>query len=446
MEKRPAEGAPASPRQALAASPKDTDTVHGADTFHLADLVDRPDLEATELYVPPVAQPAPGGTPTTVGQAASPSERSSATGQGEGAHSGAHGGGKSKTLPKKNILGDYQLIRKLGQGSMGTVYLAQHFDLDWRIALKVLSKELAAKPALVQRFQREARLMGILDHPNILPCFDVGEAGGYHYLATLYVEGGSVGNWLKKLGKFSVGDALHITLCCVRALQHAHGLNMIHRDIKPDNLLLTGDGVVKLADLGLAKGLDDELSLTRTGTGAGTPLYMAPEQAWDAKKADQRSDIYAVGCMLYRFLTGRFPFAGENYVDIITAKQKGKFTPVGEVNRDVDPRLGPIIEKMIAVDPNCRYQRCDELLAELEGLGLANQRLSFMFSQAASSKPAPTSQSQPRAEKAEGERRKRGRRGTNLRGRARGLARLVLWMSIAGTLAGAAFLFWCFSR
>ncbi len=184
-------------------------------------------------------------------------------------------GGKA---PMKSVLGDYKLLKKLGAGGMGTVYLAEQVSLERKVALKVLSKELAGKTGFVERFQREARLMARLDHPNILRCHDVGEVAGHHYLALEFVEGGSIEDRVKQLGKFAIGDAVHVTLACARALAHAHELNMIHRDVKPDNLLLTAKGVVKLADLGLAKATDDDLSLTRTGTGAGTPLYMAPSR------------------------------------------------------------------------------------------------------------------------------------------------------------------------
>src|SRR5207248_6262426 len=138
--------------------------------------------------------------------------------------------------------------------------------------------------------------------------------------------------------------ALHIVLACAHALQHAHELKLVHRDIKPDNVLLTRKGVVKLADLGLAKAQDEDLSLTKTGTGAGTPLYMAPEQARDVKHVDHRSDIYSVGCMLYYFLTGKLPFTGETLVEVIDAKQKGKFTPARRLNADIPPRLDLIID------------------------------------------------------------------------------------------------------
>jgi serine/threonine protein kinase len=276
--------------------------------------------------------------------------------------------------------GDYKLLKKLGKGGMGTVYKAHQISLDRIVAVKVLAKELASKDAYVRRFQREARMMIKLDHANILRCFGVGKdkETGCHYLSMELVEGGSVESWRKKLGRFSIGDALHIILKSAAGLQHAHNKNMIHRDIKPENILLTGEGVVKVADLGLAKDTQENLSLTRTGGGAGTPLYMAPEQARDFKHVDIRVDIYALGVMLYVFLTGLPPFRSDNLVDLVSAKEKGNFDPMRRHNDEVPSKLDLIVDKMIAKDPNSRYASCQDLINDLEPLGLANEQLSFI--------------------------------------------------------------------
>lgn len=293
---------------------------------------------------------------------------------------------------KEVVMGDYRLTKKLGQGGMGAVYMGHQISLDRPVALKVLSKELADKPAFVERFKREARVMARLDHPNILRCHGVGEHGGHHFLSMEFVDGGSVGDWLKKLGKFSLGDALHLTLACAHALQHAHELNLIHRDIKPDNILLTKRGIVKVADLGLAKATDDDLGLTKTGTGAGTPIYMAPEQARDSKHVDGRSDIYAMGVMLYVFLSGELPFKGETLVEMIESKEKGKFSPCRKFNQDVPERLDLILDKMLVAKPEHRYQSCAEVILDLESLGLANDHLSFIAPPAGPQSKAPAPQ------------------------------------------------------
>jgi serine/threonine-protein kinase len=281
--------------------------------------------------------------------------------------------GTSKKIP---MLGDFKLIKKLGSGGMGKVYKGHQISLDRDAAIKVMAKHLARNPAFVERFYREARLMARLDHPNIIRSYGVGEDHGYHYLAMEYVNGGSLQDLLKREGKLSVGDATHVILACARALEHAHAINVIHRDIKPANILLTRKGVVKVADLGLAKAVEEDVTLTRSGIGAGTPHYMAPEQASNAKNADARSDIYALGCMFYCLLTGRPPFTGETTLELLKAKEAAEIPPVRRLNHDVPERLDLMIGKMAARKPERRYQSCTELIRDLEGLGVANPVLS----------------------------------------------------------------------
>jgi eukaryotic-like serine/threonine-protein kinase len=299
------------------------------------------------------------------------SEQASSTGEAGSAHASSE--------KAASVLGDYKLLKKLGQGGMGTVYKAQQVSQEDRIvAVKVLAKELSSKEAFVQRFLREARIMSKLDHPNVLRYFEVGQVRHHHYLAMEYVEGGSIEGWLKKLGRFSIGDALHIILKTAAALQHAHEKSLIHRDIKPDNILLTKDGVVKLADLGLAKDTEEDLSLTKTGAGAGTPIYMAPEQARDVKNVDARVDIYALGIMLYVFLTGQPPFQGGSVVDVIIAKEKGLFDPIRKYNDQVPSKIDNIVDKMMARDPRHRFNSCSDLIDALSPLGIDNKNLSFL--------------------------------------------------------------------
>jgi serine/threonine-protein kinase len=275
-------------------------------------------------------------------------------------------------------LGKYKLLKKLGQGGMGAVYKAQQTGLDRIVAVKVLSKELSSKQAYVDRFKREASVMAKLNHPHILGCIDRGQERDYHFIVMEFIEGGSVEGWLKKLGKFELGDALHIILKTAEGLRYAHEKKMIHRDIKPDNILLTKDGIVKIADLGLAKDTEEDVSLTKTGAGAGTPIYMAPEQARDVKHVDSRTDIYALGVMLYVFLTGQAPFAGATLVEVISAKEKGTFDPIRKHNPDVPPKIDLICSKMMSKELKYRYATCAEVIEALEPLGLANEQLSFV--------------------------------------------------------------------
>lgn len=309
----------------------------------------------------------------------------------------AKSGKKSSGKNGKKVtqLGDFKLVKKLGQGGMGTVYLAKQVSLDRKIALKTLSKELAKKQTAVDRFLREARSMAKLTHPNIVQVFAADSMHGYHFAALEFIDGQSMQDWMDDKKQLSVGDALHVILVCADALDHAHHRNMIHRDVKPDNILVTNDGVVKVSDFGLAKAIDEDVSITQSGTGLGTPLYMSPEQARDAKRVDHRSDIYALGVTLYYFLTGDLPFKGSTTLEVIMAKEQGKFPPVRKQNAEVPERLDLIIDKMMSKNIEHRYADVASLINDLEALGLANDALSFIDSpQAANTRSRTRSPSQ----------------------------------------------------
>ncbi len=241
-----------------------------------------------------------------------------------------------------------------------------------------MTKQLAAKKSFIERFYREARSMAKLDHPNVVRGYAVGEAEGMHYVAMEFIDGRSLHDWMKQIAPLEIGDAVHIALRCAEALEHAHELNIIHRDIKPDNVLITKSGIVKVADLGLAKALDDDLSMTQSGTGLGTPYYMPPEQARNAKYVDGRSDIYALGGMLYYCVTGAHPFEGDSTLEIIQAKERGIFKSARRMNAAIPQRLDLIIDKTLAKDPRHRYQNCTELIQDLDSLQMDVEYLSFI--------------------------------------------------------------------
>jgi serine/threonine protein kinase len=276
-------------------------------------------------------------------------------------------------------LGGYRLLRKLGEGGMGTVYLAYSEAENQQVALKVLSETLAANPSYVERFYREARNGALLNHANIVRNLAVGQDPdtGLHYLVLEYVDGPSAHQLLDQLGRLPIPDAVHIALDMARALEHAHSRNIIHRDIKPDNILLSRSGLAKLADLGLAKRTDEASSLTATRQGFGTPYYMPYEQALNAKYADGRSDIYALGATLYHLLTGEVPFPGSSPLEILQKKEIGLFPPASSLNPDVPPALDQILNRMMARDPEQRYQTASELIIDLERCGLAPALPSF---------------------------------------------------------------------
>lgn len=314
-----------------------------------------------------------GATVVTPGAAGPPPASRTAA---DGGADSAKPGKPSEPMPER--MGNFKIEKKLGQGGMGAVYLAHQENLDRMVALKVMAPAVAARPGFVERFYREARAMAKLDHPNVVRGFDVGEANGQHYVAMELIDGKSMQDWLNQLKQLDVGDAIHVTIKAADALQHAHDMGLIHRDIKPDNMLVTSKGVVKVSDLGLAKQVDEDNSMTQSGTGLGTPYYMPPEQARNAKHVDHRSDIYALGSTLYHFLTGKYPFQGESTLELILAKEKGTFTPANRVNRNVPERLALMIDKCLAKDPKHRYQSCTDLIRDLESLGLASPSLSFI--------------------------------------------------------------------
>jgi serine/threonine-protein kinase len=285
---------------------------------------------------------------------------------------------KPKPSTKVTQLGDFELRKELGQGGMGKVYLARQISLDRLVAIKTLSRELSKKPDFVTRFEREARAMAKIDHPNVVKIYAVDSFQGIHFAAIEYIDGRSIQKELDERGRLSVGDALHVAIICAEALRHAHMENMVHRDIKPDNILVTRKGVVKVADFGLAKAVDDDVSMTQSGTGLGTPLYMAPEQARNAKHVDQRVDIYALGASLYHMLTGKLPFVGKTTLEVIMAKEKGTYASARSLRPEVPEKLDLILDRMLAKDPKHRYGTCEELLKDLMSLGLHSESLSYI--------------------------------------------------------------------
>ncbi|MFL5242650.1 MAG: serine/threonine-protein kinase [Gemmataceae bacterium] len=286
-------------------------------------------------------------------------------------------------------LGQYRILRRLGEGGMGSVYLAYHEGQKEQVALKVLADHLVSNPGFVTRFYREARSGGVLNHPNIVGGIGVDQdpATGKHYLVMEFVDGISAHALLDKMGRMPVGDAVHIALDVARALEHAHSRNIVHRDIKPDNILIAKSGIAKLADFGLAKRTDEASHLTAARQGFGTSYYMPYEQALNARIADGRSDIYALGATLYHLLTGEVPFSGENHLEVVEKKGRGEFVPASLLNPAVPPILDQILEKMLARDPSDRYQTASDLIVELERSRLGGGLPSFADPDAALQDP-----------------------------------------------------------
>jgi serine/threonine-protein kinase len=272
---------------------------------------------------------------------------------------------RRRPAPAQPVRG-YELISKLGEGGMGATYLARQASMDRLVALKILRKQFSRDPAFVARFQREAQLAGKLDHVNIVAAIEVAESGGLHYLAMEYVEGRSASELLPAAAGMDQELALDIVTQIARALDYAHRHGVVHRDIKPDNILVTKERVAKLCDFGLACRTGDETRLTQAGMAMGTPNYISPEQARGERDIDVRSDIYSLGATFYHLVTGRTPFEGDSAAVVMT-KHLGEQAPwPRDVNPEVSEHVCRIIERMMAKSREGRYGTPAELVTDLE--------------------------------------------------------------------------------
>ena len=277
--------------------------------------------------------------------------------------------------PENNLperIGRYPVLKKLGRGAMGTVYLGKHPSLDRKVAIKVMSLSIAqSREPLLKRFIQEAKITDRFNHPNVIRVYDAGEDDSEGYFIVMeYAEGGDLNRLLKTKGKLDVTFALEVVISICRVLVEANKHNVIHRDIKPQNIMLGKGMAIKLADLGLAKYLDNsETDLTLPNTGMGTPNYMAPEQFSDAKSVDVRADIYALGATFYQLITGKPPFSGNSAEEIIKNVVVGNYQRPEVFNPSLDKRISDIIDKMIALKPEDRYQTPEALLKDLTSYG-----------------------------------------------------------------------------
>lgn len=253
----------------------------------------------------------------------------------------------------------YQILGLLGTGGMGAVYKAQHRIMERIVALKVISPELVANPRTVHRFHLEVKAAAKLSHRNIVTAFDAEQAGDTHFLVMEFVEGTTLGRMVEKKKQFPVPHACEYIRQAAQGLQHAFEQGMVHRDIKPQNLMLTPKGRIKILDFGLARFVSEtakDSGLTALGAVMGTPDYMAPEQAQDAHKADIRSDIYSLGCTLHCLLRGRPPYPEGSSIQKILAHLEQEPPLLLNFRKDVPPELEQLIKRMMAKDPAKRYQ------------------------------------------------------------------------------------------
>lgn len=259
-------------------------------------------------------------------------------------------------------LGKCELLKRIGQGGMGQVYLARHTGLDKQVAVKVLPRELANNENLRERFMREARMGGQLEHPNITPVYAVDEHEGQPFIVMQLVDGVPVSRLVSRQGVDPL-LAVRITAQAARGLAYAHKRSLVHRDIKPDNLLILSNGRVKISDFGVAAPMNSEQSAGHSGS----PPYMSPEQC-RGEPVDGRSDIYSLGVTLYLLLTGRRPFLGETAQALILMHQQDDYPPLGELRHGLPRELERIVNKMLAKNPESRYEDAGELAEDLEAV------------------------------------------------------------------------------
>jgi eukaryotic-like serine/threonine-protein kinase len=263
------------------------------------------------------------------------------------------------------IAGRYELEELVGTGGMSSVYRAHDRLLERDVALKVLHEQFTADDDYVERFRREARSVAQLSHPNIVTVIDRGEQDGRQFIVFEYVDGENLKTLVEREGPLPEREAVGLTLQVARALGFAHENGLIHRDVKPQNVLLNGDGQAKVTDFGIARSLEVHGGLTQTGTVLGTSDYIAPEQARGAR-VDAQSDVYSLGAVLYELLTGEVPFPGDNFVAVAMRHINEPAPSVRERRPDVSPRLDAAIRRAMAKDPRDRFGSMDELCRELE--------------------------------------------------------------------------------
>jgi len=265
-------------------------------------------------------------------------------------------------------LGNYKLLKKLGEGGMGTVYLAEDTHAQRKVALKVLPKKHAADSEFLTRFRREAQATGKLNHVNIIAAYSTGEDMGHHFYAMEFCEGDPLDKLLKNQRVLPWDKALEIVTQVARGLKHAHDHGFIHRDIKPPNIFITAEGVAKILDLGLSKNIGDSTQSfnTQSGVALGTPHYISPEQARGDKSIDGRTDIYSLGATFYHLVTGETPFQGSTAAMIMMKHLTDQLPNPQDIRDDIPDGVVQVIQKMMTKDPADRYADCEELLADLE--------------------------------------------------------------------------------
>ncbi len=272
---------------------------------------------------------------------------------------------ESRSVIGTILSGRYRLDSKLGSGGMSTVYLAQDETLERWVAVKVLHREVSDDPGQLERFRREARAVAQVSHPNVVAVIDAGEDGGYPYIVFEYIEGETLKQRIERQGRLALDEATAYAIEVGRGLGAAHARRLVHRDVKPQNVLIDPEGRAKVTDFGIARGLDSK-GLTATGRVLGTTDYVSPEQAM-GQGVDARSDIYSLGVVLFEMLTGDVPFHAETLVGVAMKHVNEPMPDVQRRRPDVSAALSAVVETSTAKDPGQRYASMAAMLRDLEG-------------------------------------------------------------------------------
>ncbi len=312
---------------------------------------------------------------SAAGDADSQSQHTADTHASDAAQPAAATSPAPKTVEGR-VFGEYTVLDRLGAGGMGEVFKARHRRMNRIVAIKVLASAAMRSPDAVKRFQREVEAAARLSHPNIVTAYDAGEQDGVHYLVMEYVAGRDLSSLLRERGPLPPADVVNYLVQAARGLGYAHNKGVVHRDIKPGNLLLDEEGTVKVLDMGLARfdaAAGDVLTaaqegLTQSGQVMGTVDYMAPEQAFDTRQADARADIYSLGCTMYRLLTGESLFTGETLVQKLLAHREQAIPSLRAARPELSEALDRILARMVAKQPQERYASMGELIHDLEAV------------------------------------------------------------------------------
>ncbi len=263
----------------------------------------------------------------------------------------------------------YKILGKLGAGAMAIVYKAKQISLDRIVAIKILPRRFSENPDYVMRFYKEGKAAAKLNHNNIVAAYDVGEAGGYHYFVMEYVEGKTLYEDIAKGKVFCEEEAIDVITQVAKALEHAHARGLIHRDVKPKNIMINPAGTVKLADLGLARDASDvQMAKSEVGKAFGTPYYISPEQIRGEIDTDARSDIYSLGATFYHIVTGKVPFEASTPAEVMKKHLREPLIPPDHINTSLSAGISEVIEVMMAKRNQDRYISAKELLVDLDAV------------------------------------------------------------------------------